>query len=116
MTNLRRQLLQAALLTCASAAATLAVPATATAQPARPIRLVVPYPPGGPLDSVARLLAERVKDTLGLVVADNRPGAGGNLGVDLAAKSAPDGQTLVMGALATHASTPGCLPSCPMTR
>ena len=78
---------------------------SAWAQP-RPIRLVVPYPPGGPLDIVARVLAERVKDTLGTVVVENRPGAGGNLGADLVAKAAPDGQTLVMGAVATHAINP----------
>jgi tripartite-type tricarboxylate transporter receptor subunit TctC len=72
----------------------------------RPLRLVVPYPPGGPLDVVARVLAEQVKDSLGPVVVDNRPGAGGNLGADLVAKAAPDGQTIVMGAVATHAINP----------
>jgi tripartite-type tricarboxylate transporter receptor subunit TctC len=77
------------------------------AQPTgRPIRLVVPYPPGGPLDAVARLLADTVKDTLGTVVVDNKPGAGGNLGADLVAKAAPDGLTIVMGAVATHAINP----------
>ena len=73
---------------------------------ARPIRLVVPYPPGGPLDIVARALAARVKDSLGTVVVENRPGAGGNLGADLVAKAAPDGHTIVMGAVATHAINP----------
>jgi tripartite-type tricarboxylate transporter receptor subunit TctC len=73
---------------------------------ARPIRLVVPYPPGGPLDIVARALADKVRDSLGVVVVENRPGAGGNLGVDLVAKSPPDGQTIVMGAVATHAINP----------
>ncbi|MEP7303101.1 MAG: tripartite tricarboxylate transporter substrate binding protein [Caldimonas sp.] len=73
---------------------------------ARPLRLVVPYPPGGPLDIVARALAERVKDSLGVVIVDNRPGAGGNLGADAVAKSAPDGTTIVMGAVATHAINP----------
>lgn len=87
----------------AAAASTAALPARAQS---RPIRLVVPYPPGGPLDVVARALAERVKDTLGPVIVDNKPGAGGNLGADLVAKSAPDGQTLVMGAVATHAINP----------
>jgi tripartite-type tricarboxylate transporter receptor subunit TctC len=72
----------------------------------RTIRLVVPYPPGGPLDIAARLLAERVKDTLGTVVVENRPGAGGNLGADLVAKATPDGLTLLMGAVATHAINP----------
>jgi len=73
---------------------------------ARTLRLVVPYPAGGPLDIVARALAERVKDTLGTVIVENRPGAGGNLGADLVAKAAPDGNTLVMGAVATHAINP----------
>ena len=77
----------------------------AHAQP-RSIRLVVPYPPGGPLDIVARALALAVKDTLGVVVVENRPGAGGNLGADLVAKAPPDGHTLVMGAVATHAINP----------
>ncbi len=99
MTLTRRPLLQAAL--------GLAVaPIGAWAQGTRPIRLIVPYPPGGPLDSVARLLAAAVKDTLGTVVVDNKPGAGGNLGADLAAKAAPDGLTIVMGAVATHAINP----------
>ncbi|WP_127996153.1 Bug family tripartite tricarboxylate transporter substrate binding protein [Piscinibacter defluvii] len=84
-------------------ASALALPAMAQA---KPIRLIVPYPPGGPLDIVARALAEAVKDSLGTVVVDNRPGAGGNLGADLAAKSAPDGNTIVMGAVATHAINP----------
>jgi len=80
--------------------------ASAQTYPAKPIRLVVPYPPGGPLDTAARALADRVKDTLGVIVVDNRPGAGGNLGVDLVAKSAPDGYSLVIGAVATHAINP----------
>jgi tripartite-type tricarboxylate transporter receptor subunit TctC len=73
---------------------------------AKPIRLVVPYPAGGPLDVLARVLAERVKDTLGTVIVENRPGAGGNIGADAVAKSAPDGTTIVMGAVATHAINP----------
>ena len=73
---------------------------------ARSTRLIVPYPPGGPLDIAARLLADNVKASLGTVVVENRPGAGGNLGADLAAKAAPDGHTLVMGAVATHAINP----------
>ena len=84
--------------------ATLAAPAFA--QSPKPIRLIVPYPPGGPLDIVARALAEKVKDSLGTVVVENKPGAGGNLGADLAAKAAPDGATIVMGAVATHAINP----------
>jgi tripartite-type tricarboxylate transporter receptor subunit TctC len=86
-------------------AAAAATPA-AWAQPTRIIRLIVPYPAGGPLDIAARALAERVKDSLGTVVVENRPGAGGNLGADLVAKATPDGQTLLMGAVATHAINP----------
>jgi tripartite-type tricarboxylate transporter receptor subunit TctC len=79
----------------------------AIAQPAaKPLRLVVPYPPGGPLDLAARALADKVKDSLGPVVVENRPGAGGNLGADVVAKAAPDGSTIVMGAVATHAINP----------
>jgi tripartite-type tricarboxylate transporter receptor subunit TctC len=84
-------------------AAVLALPGRAQA---RPIRLIVPYPPGGPLDIVARALADKVKDSLGVVIVENRPGAGGNLGADVVAKAAPDGHTLVMGAVATHAINP----------
>jgi Tripartite tricarboxylate transporter family receptor len=73
---------------------------------AKPIRLIVPYPPGGPLDIVARALADKVRDSLGVVIVDNKAGAGGNLGADAAAKAAPDGSTLVMGAVATHAINP----------
>jgi tripartite-type tricarboxylate transporter receptor subunit TctC len=98
--NDRRHALQA----LAAAILPLAAP-WALAQ-GRPMRLIVPYPPGGPLDIVARALAERVKDTLGVVVVENRPGAGGNVGADLVAKSAPDGLTIVMGAVATHAINP----------
>jgi tripartite-type tricarboxylate transporter receptor subunit TctC len=74
--------------------------------PGKPIRLIVPYPPGGPLDVAARTLAERVKDSLGTVIVENRPGAGGNVGVDYVAKQPADGYTLVIGAVATHAINP----------
>ncbi|MFY9136650.1 Bug family tripartite tricarboxylate transporter substrate binding protein [Zwartia sp.] len=80
---------------------------SSTDWPTKPIRFVVPYPPGGPLDTMARVLAEQVKTTLGQpVVVENRPGAGGNIGADLIAKAQPDGYSLVMGAVATHAINP----------
>ena len=82
-----------------------ALPHTASAQ-ARPIRLIVPYAPGGPIDVTARVLAERVKESLGTVVIENRPGGGGNIGVDAVAKAAPDGLTIGIAALATHAINP----------
>lgn len=92
-------------------AATLSCLAPAAAQstdfPTKPLRFVVPYPPGGPLDSTARLLAEKVRVSLGQpIIVENRSGAGGNIGADLVAKAAPDGYTLVMGAVATHAINP----------
>jgi len=88
------------------AAAPLAAAAQGAAYPSKPIRLIVPYPPGGPLDTAARTLAERVKDSLGTVVVENRPGAGGNIGVDYVAKQPADGYSLVIGAVATHAINP----------
>jgi len=88
------------------AALALAFAALAAQAQTKPIRLVVPYPPGGPLDIVARSLAEKAQPVLGTVIVDNRPGAGGNLGADLVAKAAPDGTTILMGAVATHAINP----------
>lgn len=84
----------------------LAACATATAQSDKPIRLIVPYAPGGPLDVTARALAEQVKDSLGTVIIENKPGAGGNIGSDLVAKAAADGTTIGIAAVATHAINP----------
>lgn len=86
------------------AAAVAAFPSLAQQQ--RAIRLIVPYAPGGPLDTTARVLAERVRDTLGTVVIENKPGAGGNIGSDMIAKAAPDGTTIGIAAVATHAINP----------
>jgi tripartite-type tricarboxylate transporter receptor subunit TctC len=86
-------------------AASLALSAPTWAQ-GKPIRIIVPYAPGGPIDVTARALAERVKDSLGTVIIENRPGAGGNLGADLVAKAAPDGLTIGIAATATHAINP----------
>jgi tripartite-type tricarboxylate transporter receptor subunit TctC len=72
----------------------------------KPIRLIVPYAAGGPIDVTARALAERVRDTLGTVIIENRPGAGGNIGADAVAKAAPDGLTIGIAATATHAVNP----------
>jgi len=72
----------------------------------KPIHLIVPYAAGGPIDVTARVIAERVKDSLGTVVVENRPGAGGNIGADFIAKAAPDGLTIGIAATATHAVNP----------
>lgn len=78
-----------------------------TAYPAKPIRLIVPFPPGGGTDMLARAVAQKLTEQHKWnVVVDNRPGAGGNLGVDAAAKSAPDGYTLVMGQTSNLAINP----------
>lgn len=76
------------------------------AQQGRPIRLIVPYAAGGPIDVTARVLAEGVKDSLGTVIIDNKPGAGGNIGADAVAKAAPDGLTIGIAATATNAVNP----------
>ncbi len=94
------------LLSCAVTVAALSSPLALAQDAAKPIRLVVPYAPGGPLDVTARALAERVRDTLGTVVVDNKPGAGGNIGADFVAKAAPDGLTIGLAATATHAVNP----------
>ena len=88
------------------AAALLLAAGTCSAQgyPAKPIRIIVPFPPGGIADVFARVIGQKFGETLGQPgVVENRPGAGGNIGADLVAKSAPDGYTLVTGSIGTHA-------------
>ncbi|HRL68376.1 MAG TPA: tripartite tricarboxylate transporter substrate-binding protein, partial [Ottowia sp.] len=84
----------------------LAAASSAFAQASKPIRLIVPYAPGGPLDVTARALAERVEGKLGTIIVENKPGAGGNIGSDYVAKAAPDGQVIGLAAVATHAINP----------
>jgi len=88
----------AALLSCIAAAT------FAQTFPSKPVRIIVPFPPSGAADLLTRALGKKLSDTWKHpVVADNRPGAGGNIGAEAAAKSAPDGYTLLMGAVTTHA-------------
>ena len=102
-----RRALMRGLFVCAAVAVAGGAVAQEAQWPTKPLRFVVPYPPGGPLDTMARMLAEKVRAPLGQpVVVENKPGAGGNIGADLAAKAHPDGYTLVMGAVATHAINP----------
>ena len=90
-----------------------AFPALADNWPSRPIKLVVPYPPGGSTDVTARVIAENLRPLLGQsVVVDNRPGAGGNIGAEAVAKSAPDGYTLLM-ATSTHVTNMSLYQSMP---
>jgi len=90
----------------AGASAALASSASIAFAQQRPIRIIVPYAPGGPIDVTARLLAEKVKDQLGVVIIENKPGGGGNIGADMVAKAAPDGMTIGISAVATHAINP----------
>jgi len=80
-------------------------PAHADTFPSKTVKLVVPFPPGGPLDATGRAIAQKLTEAWGQsVIVENKPGAGGNIGADYVAKSAPDGYSVVMGALSTHAT------------
>lgn len=79
----------------------------ADAFPSKPVRIVVPFTPGGSTDILARAIGQKLSELWGQpVVVENRPGAGGNVGVELVAKSAPDGYTIVMGHIGTFAANP----------
>jgi tripartite-type tricarboxylate transporter receptor subunit TctC len=85
----------------------VAAPAMAQNYPAKPIHLIVPFPPGGGTDLFSRAIAAKLTETLNwTIVVDNKPGAGGNLGVDAAVKSPPDGYTMVMGQTSDLAVNP----------
>jgi tripartite-type tricarboxylate transporter receptor subunit TctC len=90
-----------------AAAGASAQPAAGLAYPSRPLHLIVPFPPGGSTDILARVLGQKLSEVLEQpVVVDNRPGAGGSIGAEAAAKAAPDGYTLLMGQLGPLAVSP----------
>jgi tripartite-type tricarboxylate transporter receptor subunit TctC len=94
--------------------AVFAVGVSAQTYPTKPIRIVVPFPAGGTTDVLARAAAQKLTETLGQsAVVDNRPGAGGNIGAELVAKAPPDGYTLLMGTVGTHAINPSLYPKMP---
>jgi tripartite-type tricarboxylate transporter receptor subunit TctC len=89
-------------------------PLLAQDYPQKTIRIIVPYTPGGTADMLARTMGQRMAQGLGQqIIIDNRPGAGGNIGADFAAKAAPDGYTILMGTVATHAINPHLYPRMP---
>jgi len=97
-----------------TAAAMLAAPARAQAYPTKPIRIIVPYPAGQSTDILGRVMANQFTKSLGQqVIVENRPGAGGTIGADVAAKAAPDGYTLLMMTISTHIIAPVVYPKLP---
>jgi tripartite-type tricarboxylate transporter receptor subunit TctC len=93
---------------------TLRAAETAASFPARSVRLVVPFTPGGSTDILARAIGQKLAEAWGQsVIIDNRPGAGGSIGMEMVAKAAPDGYTLVMGHVGTLAANPALYPKLP---
>lgn len=102
------------LITAAAAAIAMPSVARANAWPSKPIRLIATFPPGGLADTICRVMAPKFGELLGQqVIVDNRPGAGGTLGADMAAKAPPDGHTLVMSHASPHGVAPGIYPKMP---
>ena len=96
----------------------VALPATALSQafPTKPVRLVVPFPPGGATDILARLLGQKLQEIWGqTVLIEYKPGGGTVVGTDFVAKSPPDGYTMGM-VITAHVINPGCAPTCRTTR
>jgi tripartite-type tricarboxylate transporter receptor subunit TctC len=87
-------------------------PAAAQTWPTKPIRIIVPYPPGGTSDILARTLGQKLSEVLGqTIVVDNKPGANGNVGADLVAKAAPDGYTFLLADIGAIAISPSVYPT-----
>ena len=102
------------LVACALASAAAAQPGGDAAWPDKPIRLIVPFPAGSTADVVGRILGQKLSLRLGQqVIAENRVGASGNIGMDALAKSAPDGYTLGLVTASTHAVAPSLSPNLP---
>src|SRR5262245_27263709 len=97
-------------------AASMAMAAQPDAYPTRPVRMVIPNAPGASSDFVARILQPKMGELLGVqVVIDNRGGASGNIGVEVAGRSAPDGYTLLLGNVGAMAINPHLFPKFPLS-
>jgi tripartite-type tricarboxylate transporter receptor subunit TctC len=90
----------------AISAVTCAAPAGAQSYPNRPIKLIVPFPPGGPIDVQARLVSQKLSATLGTVIVENRPGGGSTVGLKAVATAEPDGYTFLFGGTMTMSAIP----------
>ena len=103
-----------AALVLVAAAALLSQPAMAQIYPAKPVRLIIPFPPGGATDIFGRVLAQKLGELTGQsVVVENRPGAGGTIGSELASKATPDGYTILLATTSTHSIGPALNPKMP---
>ena len=112
----RRALLQSLGTAVAAASAIVPNSARAAAYPERPIKIIVPFAPAGPTDIMARILAPHLGEALGgTVIVENRPGAGGNIGIGIAARAEPDGYTIAIGNAGTSAATYTIYPKLPFT-
>ena len=101
-----RAILTAVVVVATFGLACAGAPALAETYPSRPIKLIAPFPPGGPVDVMARLVAQRLTQSFGTMIVDNRPGAGGTIGSRGAAAAEPDGYTLLFGSSTTLAAGP----------
>lgn len=111
---MRRAMLVSALSACVGFCAAIVIPVRAQTYPVRALTLVVPFPPGGSTDILARLLGHQLSEAFGQpVVIDNRPGAGGSIAAEAVARARPDGHTLMMGHIGTLAVNVGLYPKLP---
>lgn len=99
---------------CIAACVFASASAEAQTYPGKPVRMIIPFPPGGATDILGRVLAQKLSEQLGQsVVIDNRPGAGGGIGTELTAKAPPDGYTIQMATVSTHSIGPALNPKTP---
>jgi tripartite-type tricarboxylate transporter receptor subunit TctC len=103
-----------AIAACAGFSLLTGAAAVAQPWPAKSIRMISPFPPGGGIDASARIISRALSEQLGQqVIVDNRPGAGGRIGTEMASKAAPDGYTLLLGSIAPNAIIPSSAPNLP---